>query len=97
MQKLVTQQHVKRGVLKMNIGKVLKKERNNNGVLANYVCSKLGITRQYLSVIESGRIMPSARIVSKYLNLIGSKNDLNSLQRKIKNDLFDKWATKNVR
>jgi transcriptional regulator with XRE-family HTH domain len=60
-------------ILKSIIDDIFK-EIKNSGLKLNYVAEKIGITRNYLSLIKHGKRNPSQRVFDKLCKIINRRN-----------------------
>lgn len=73
----------------MNIGDAIKKLRQENGIKQNFIADKAGISKEYLSNIESGNRQPTLQSLAKicdalnvsvpYLLLLASEDLVNKI------------------
>lgn len=77
----------------MDIGILIKSLRNSLGWQQNYLAEKLGITTNYLSLIENGKRIPSKEVIERFAKEAGVSVDaLEFLSTDIPDELDKKNA-----
>jgi len=74
----------------MTLGQSIKKQRLKKQLLANYVAHKLGVSKSYLSMIESNNKLPTSKMMKQICVLFGLPT--NYFDRTVKKELFERWA-----
>lgn len=64
----------KRAVLK-TVGETMRQERKSAGYTQSDVADGLGVTREYVSMIENGTRTPSPQTVAKFSAMLGKESD----------------------